>query len=388
MRDSLSVEGEIEDDVGFKNYDITSSPNDFNISTLFNLINEGIVKIPVFQRSYVWDQRRASKLIESIIMGLPIPQVFLYEKKKNEFLVIDGQQRLLSIFFFIKQRFPNEEGRRVLREVLTSQDGINDKIIFDDKYFNDFKLSLPQILEGQQNALNKLKFETLGEYKYSLQFLRTIRCIIIKQNSPDDESSMFEIFNRLNTGGLNLTPQEIRLSLFYSDLYDEIIKLNKNERWRTLLGQINVDIHFKDVEIILRAFALLEGYKNYKSPMNTFLNNYSKQGGKKSKEDIEYLKEIFIGFLNSCEGLDGETFRSNNGKFMISLFESVFVAVCYSAYEERSLPEVKVNSEIVKKIKEDTEFLASVQDGMASRANVQSRIKRVKEIIEHECIDN
>ena len=74
-------------------YDITATPNDFNISTIFNFIESGAVKIPGFQRNYVWEHRRASKLIESLILGLPVPQVFLYEEARNRFLVIDGQQR-------------------------------------------------------------------------------------------------------------------------------------------------------------------------------------------------------------------------------------------------------------------------------------------------------
>src|SRR4030066_1522584 len=79
-------------------YDLTAVPNDFNVTTLVNLIDSGIVKIPTFQRHYVWDLPRASKLIESLIIGLPVPQIFFYEEKKNEYLVIDGQQRLMTIY--------------------------------------------------------------------------------------------------------------------------------------------------------------------------------------------------------------------------------------------------------------------------------------------------
>src|SRR5947207_15912166 len=80
-----------------REYDITASPNDFNTITLFNFIESGVVKIPAFQRNYVWDIKRASKLIESMVMGLPVPQIFLYEESRNSFLVIDGQQRLMSL---------------------------------------------------------------------------------------------------------------------------------------------------------------------------------------------------------------------------------------------------------------------------------------------------
>ena len=102
------------DDSQIKEYDITASPNDFNMSTMFSFIESGAVKIPGFQRNYVWDIKRASKLIESIIIGLPIPQIFLYEEARNKFLVIDGQQRLMSIYYFIKQRFPRKEKRFII----------------------------------------------------------------------------------------------------------------------------------------------------------------------------------------------------------------------------------------------------------------------------------
>ena len=92
-------------------YDITVSPNDFNINTIFDFIDSGVVNIPGFQRNYVWDIKRASKLIESLLIGLPIPQIFLYEEKKNKFLVIDGQQRLMTIYYFKKRRFPKAEKR-------------------------------------------------------------------------------------------------------------------------------------------------------------------------------------------------------------------------------------------------------------------------------------
>ena len=106
-----------EEDVTVTEYDVTATPNDFNISTLYSLIDNGVIKMPPFQRNYVWDERRASKLIESILLGLPIPQIFLYEHKKNSFYVIDGQQRLLSIYFFIKQRFPKKKAAMCLGSI-------------------------------------------------------------------------------------------------------------------------------------------------------------------------------------------------------------------------------------------------------------------------------
>src|SRR5438034_7027552 len=74
------------EDGGISEYDLVASPNDFNVKTIFDFISQGVVKIPGFQRNYVWDIKRASMLIESLMMGLPIPQIFLYEEARNSFL--------------------------------------------------------------------------------------------------------------------------------------------------------------------------------------------------------------------------------------------------------------------------------------------------------------
>src|SRR5262245_11785000 len=87
-------------------YDLTSTPNDFNVQTIIDFIKRNVFVIPTFQRNYVWDIKRASKLIESLVLGLPVPQVFLYEESRNRFLVIDGQQRLMSLHYFLARRFP------------------------------------------------------------------------------------------------------------------------------------------------------------------------------------------------------------------------------------------------------------------------------------------
>ena len=260
-----------------KEYDITATPNDFNIMTIFSLIDNGVIKMPPFQRNYVWDEKRASKLIESIILGLPVPQVFLYEQDKNSFYVIDGQQRLLSIYFFIKQRFPTKEGKVALRQYLMGDTKINDEILADDKLFRNFKLRLPALANEEQNKFDKLKYDQLGDYKNTFEIMRTIRSVVIKQNEPDDDSSIYEIFNRLNTGGQNLSPQEIRMSLYYSEFYKELIHLNENPVWRKLLRRDVCDVHFKDVEILLRAFAMLLEYKHIVLLWVNFLTHSQKR---------------------------------------------------------------------------------------------------------------
>ena len=116
-------------------YDVVASPNDFNILTIFSFISSGTVKIPSFQRNYVWDIGKASKFIESVLIGLPIPQIFLYEKAPNRFLVIDGQQRLMSVYYFMNGRFPRREKSADLRRIFDEQGGIPASLLEDDRYF-------------------------------------------------------------------------------------------------------------------------------------------------------------------------------------------------------------------------------------------------------------
>ena len=109
-------------------YELISLPNDFNIKTIIDFI-ESNVFLPGFQRNYVWKIKRASRLIESVIVGLPIPQIFLYEQEKNKFSLIDGQQRLMSIYYFRKGRFPKKEMLYDLKSKFIDQNQI-DKMPF------------------------------------------------------------------------------------------------------------------------------------------------------------------------------------------------------------------------------------------------------------------
>lgn len=376
--------GEI-DDFQIKEYDITASPNDFNMSTMFSFIESGAVKIPGFQRNYVWDIKRASKLIESIIIGLPIPQIFLYEEARNKFLVIDGQQRLMSIYYFIKQRFPRKEKRFELRRIFDEKGIIPDDVLHDDAYFTKFNLQLTERLPNRPNRLNKLNYGTLGELKTTFD-LRTVRNIIIKQNVPDadedDSSSIYEIFNRLNTGGINLKPQEIRTSLYHSPFYEMLYRINLDPRWRKLLGVAEPDLHMKDIEILLRAFAMVMCGNEYKPSMTRFLNLTSKRAGALTNEKVKYLERLFYAFLDACKALPEKAFfGAQITRVNISFIDAVFAAQCTKAFENNSLDVPAVDPARLQLLKEDGDFVNAAQFDTASTGNVAKRLERSKAIL-------
>jgi uncharacterized protein with ParB-like and HNH nuclease domain len=371
------------EDISFTEYDISASPNDFNIKTLFDFIGSGIVKIPGFQRNYVWDIKRASKLIESIIIGIPIPQIFLYEEAKNKFIVIDGQQRYMTIYYFMKKRFPRNEKRLELRMIFDENKGIPDSILNNNDYFIDFNLKLPTSQPGQTNKFNGLNYFTLDEEDKVSFDLRTIRNIIIKQNAPDDEHSVvFEIFNRLNSGGVNLKPQEIRTSLFHSKFYDMLYKINLNPEWRKLTPSSTPDLNMKDIEILLRGFAMLIDGESYKPSMTKFLNKFSLKAKGFPDENINYLESLFMSFLNKSSTNDDQLFHSKTGRFNISVFESIFVASCIKSFLEKKIDINEIDFSKVELLKNDERFIDATQSGTASEKNVTFRISLAKQMLE------
>lgn len=375
-------EGPEDDEVSIKEYDITASPNDFNIKTIFDFIDSGSVKIPGFQRNYVWDIKRASRLIESIIIGIPIPQVFLYEEERNSFLVIDGQQRLMSIYYFMKQRFPRNDKRITIRKVFEEHGEIPDSILQDDTYFTKFSLVLPAHIPNQPNKFNKTSYATLGEHKTTFE-LRTIRNIIVKQNFPrDNDSSVYEIFNRLNSGGVNLTPQEIRVSLYHSKFFRLLDKLNLRAGWRRLLGIADPDLNLKDIEILLRGFAMLIDSGRYAPSMTKFLNGFAKQAKAISDDQIAYLERLFDSFLSACTDLNERAFFGKDGKrFNISTFDAVFVAVCDEAFQNNAVVTTKLDQSKLDALKSNQEFSAATQKDTAGSANVALRRVKAKETL-------
>ena len=375
---------DVIDETPIDEYDITAVPSDFTVMTLKDLVDRQWLCIPGFQRHFVWDLSRASKLIESLILGLPVPQLFLYEQERNKNLLIDGQQRLMSIYYFLRERFPRKNRRADLRRIYSERNGIPDEIFNDDKYFRNFKLQLPESYPGQRNRLRGLTYSALGEDYKSRLDLRPIRCIFVRQNAPsDDDSSIYEIFNRLNTGGITLHAQEIRTSIHQSEFYDMLNRVNSCDGWRNFLPSSALDLHMKDVEVLLRGFAMLIDGKNYRPSMIRFLNNFSRKCKYNTPETNLYLEKLFASFLKSASNLTPGVFTNKaNNKFNIALYEAVFAAVCGKSYDAQTLLDCQIIENTIEILRADQNFLATSQQGTASSSNVGTRLERARQIIQ------
>ena len=378
----VGEEGDADDgSYSIDQYNLVSSPNDFNTKTLVDFIDSGVVIIPGFQRNYVWDVKRASRLIESILVGLPIPQVFLYEQARNRFLVIDGQQRLMSIYYFVKERFPRREKLADLRLLSDGRSNLSAEILSKGEYFSDFQLILPENTPGQPNRFHRERYSTLGE-DYQTRFdLRTIRNIIVQQIHPQGDDAMYEIFNRLNSGGVNLRPQEIRRCTYDSKFYEMLYRTNTQPEWRALVGAQIPDTHMKDVEILLRGFAMLISGETYRPSMVKFLNRFSQEAKLFDEEYLNQLQLLLQSFLVSCKHLKPDAFHSSRGRFSPMIFESVFVAACAEPYKNKGTIKGRIDAESLRNLIGDPDFRGATQSKTADTASVRTRLSRARAIL-------
>jgi len=292
--DNTEVSEEEEQDV--LTYQISYFPADFTLKGYLEKSKTHQLVIPPFQRSYVWDQVKASKLIESFLLGLPVPGVFLYkEKSTNKLQVIDGQQRILSAVRFFKNEF-------------------------DEKIFR---------LKNVHPKWNGKTYEELDEADRFQLDDTVLRATVVQQLDPDDDSSVFLIFERLNTGGINLNPMEIRKCVYSGSQFSFLEDLNALESWRKLIGQPKVDKRFRDVELVLRVAALLQSWTSYKKPMKGFLNEYlanMKKLNDSSKEAlIESTKESLTAVFSYTLAQLGEKPFHLRGRLNYAAMDSVLV---------------------------------------------------------------
>ncbi|UFP97062.1 DUF262 domain-containing protein [Gloeobacter morelensis MG652769] len=228
---SLTEEDEV---IPFK-YSIASYGADYTVDGLVKRMASGDVYVPTFQRGYIWNIKQASRFIESLLLGLPVPGIFLSrEEVSKKLLVIDGQQRLRTLQYFYEGIFHHTK-----------------------KQF---------ALQGVQKRFEGKTYKTLSEEDRRQLDDSVIHATIIKQEEPsEDDSSIYYIFERINTGGTLLQPQEIRSCIYHGPFNELLGKLNQNSAWRSIYGPISKNM--RDQELILRFLALNFDLYNYEEPM-------------------------------------------------------------------------------------------------------------------------
>jgi hypothetical protein len=281
-------------------YEITSYGADPEAELLVRRQQRDEILVPTFQRSYVWTQPQASRFIESLLLGLPVPGIFLaIDPDTGKQLVIDGQQRLKTLRFFY-------EG-----------------------YFNpaaDGKLKRVFALQSVQKPFADATYATLDQRDRMRLDTAIIHATIVRQTTPpSDDTSLYHIFERLNSGGQRLTPQEIRAAIYHGPLQRLLADLNDHPSWRTLFGRKHSRL--KDQELILRFFALLLDRSSYARPMHEFLSRFAKKRRSPGDETLREYADLFTRTTDSLLREIGDRAFRAEGRFNMALADSVLVGV-------------------------------------------------------------
>lgn len=341
---------------------------DFDLSGLVRRLNEGDIVIPRFepdeaaglsvegfQRQRVWTAPRMEKFVESLLLGWPIPSIFLVVEPDQRYLVLDGQQRLTTIQSFYGGYFP--DGR-------------------------EFRLA--EVAEHLKDAT----YATLNEESRRRLNNTFIQAIVIEPQGEEGRDSVYRLFGRLNSGGVILTPQEIRVALYRGPLINWIRDLNHDAAWRKLFGAMHIKL--KDHELILRVLAMRQvvehmaadwsninkGRIAYKPPMSQFLNNFLQENRDMKSLDGDALKSAFsdaCGLLLRSHGPDGLKFLGRLNAAHIDALLSVLMYLI----EQGIAPDEGVLQAGITSLRADSRYNEWVSRSTSHRDSVLGRLESV-----------
>ena len=322
----------------------------FTLETWHQMWQDGEIIIPEFQRGYGWKPAQASRLIESFLLGLPVPPVYLYGKYRSlERLVIDGQQRLKSVFYFLEGRFgadtpfPGKEFR------LT---GLSPESPYRERTFADL------------DPIGRKWVKNAG-----------LRVVIVESVKPGDYASVYPIFERLNSGCAALSNQEIRNGVNGGRLVEFMQELNRDPRWRQILGKTKPDLRERDVELLVRFLALRNG-GDYRQPMRDYLSRYMQENREAAEAALAHSERVFRETCQRVVAALGE--RPFHGKSGLNGAVMDAALVAFSENLGRVPGDVAAR---YQRLRQDGDFIRDTEQGTTEPAAVQRRLAQAKQIL-------
>jgi hypothetical protein len=350
------VEGDPTDFWEKKQRDLVTSVVDYNLGTLSQLVVDGTIDLsPKYQRRFRWDKERQSLLIESFLMNVPVPPIFLNEDKYGQYSVIDGKQRLMAITDFFKGKL-ELTGLKVFSDI-------------NNKTFEDLPPRLQSVIKTRP----------------------TLRAIIILRQS--DEDVKFEVFQRLNTGGVTLNPQEIRNSTYPGPLNDLILELSENRQFHRILGIKNknrslIYQEMRDAEFVLRFFTFRDIWQDFKGSMKRLMDKFMSEKQHISANDVEELRHDFLKTIEAVENSFGEyCFRRwlpDKNQWRGQVLASLYDAQMFGCRGINAQSAAEKQSPIISALKDlftDTAFRGSINAATNNIGNFRTRVTKTKEMI-------
>lgn len=340
-------------------YTITSYGADYPVDGLIKRLKSNDIVIPTFdpevkpkenlqgfQRRFVWTKPQCDRFVESLLLGLPVPGIFLMKQNDGRLLVLDGQQRLRTLRAFY-------EG----------------------------------ILRGKEFTLGNVQTQYQGKIYVTLDVEdrrrlddSIIHATIVRQDEPtNDLSSIYLIFERLNTGGTSLQPQEIRIALYHGEIVSFLRELNENLSWRKLYG--NRSTRFKDQELILRFFGLLYWADQYARPMKDFLNRYMAENQDFQLTSKKELKSIFEQTTSVVLNALGKGAFRLKKTVNAAVLDSVMVGIADRILRKGPVNDVEALKEAYQTLLVSNDYLNAVERATANDENVRTRLRMAKKVM-------
>ena len=359
--ESISDENETYSDDAL--YNITSFGTDLSFREITLMYDEGDLLKPELQRKYVWTKNEASRFIDSILLGLPVPSIFLAKTSDDKRLIVDGYQRIMTVYDFTKGTF-SDDGK-VFK--LSKSENINEK--WRGKTFKE-------LTEEQKRRIRT----------------SPIHAIVFEQKQPLDDTGMYQIFERINTGGRVLKPQEIRNCVYHGKYNQMLFDLNKESTWRNIIGCDKEDTRMSDIELILRFFAFCELFN--RSEINQkqinlvkYLNDFMASKKNISDKQVESDKSKFLEVINYIyENIGEHAFRTGKVKnddfvWAKKINPVVFDAVCVATYKVKHKSKIVDLEDKYKKLLTDEDFLKVTKQRTTNIENIKQRIRIAEKIL-------
>jgi hypothetical protein len=320
---------------------------DFSVSTLLEYLKNNRLFVPEFQRRYVWSDAQASRLVESLIIQCPIPVIYLNQEQDERLSVIDGNQRLTSLQRFADNIFPLK--------------GLTAYPELEGNFFHELD---PRF---QRHILN-----------------RTLRCIVILKDTHPQVK--FDVFERLNTGSVKLSSQELRHGLFFGPLMDLVAKLAKSKNW-TSLFPAGPDRRMRSEEFVIRFLAFHYDAENYEKPLSAFLNSFAKKNRAATTDQLDEYKSLFEEVASLVHKVYGDlafkVFDANKkiiSSFNAALFDAEVLAVSGNLEKARKFTAEKRNAwlDILAALFADENFAKTISRATSDERLVKNRIENLR----------
>lgn len=350
-------------------YNIAVSARDWTVETIVQQIRQGNIDLdPAFQRRNAWRDDRRSRLIESFILGFPVPQIVLAEnpRKRKSYIVIDGKQRLMTIagFFLADYRGYWRDPKLSSLEVLTSLNGVS----LDD-------------------------FATQARYAQHRRQLDNadIRATVLSGFS--DEGVLYDIFYRINTGSVPLSSQELRQVLNRGDFARYLLEVTSRENaiW-DVLGICEADARLRDVELLLRLIAWKKFAKRYAGNMKKFLDDAMKDLNKDwptTHKEVQRVTSNVLEAVRAARKIFGENvgrkYKSGRYERVLNraLLEVQSIYLVNPTVRALATKKTAMLRTEFKKLAEEPDFLSSIESTTKSLENTRLRFSRFGQLLEN-----